>query len=290
MSQCRNWCFTYHDYPENGEEEFYSKCKAEYMIIGREICPETKRKHWQGYAEFKGGKRLTTLKKINDKIHWETRKGTQEQAYTYCMKENDYVEFGERKNNQQGKRTDLDTVKQMVLEKKPLKEIWLEASSYQAVRMAEIGIKLFEDKRNWVPEVIWCHGSTGTGKTRWCYEQAPNAWFSGKNLKWWEGYDAHEDIIIDDFRPDFCTFHELLRILDRYPYTIEVKGASRQLLAKRIFITCPMTPELIYKNRTVEDIKQLSRRISLIKHFATATVTEVGGNTSAPTSIDSEWD
>ena len=90
-------------------------------------------------------------------------------------------------------------------------------------------------------------------------------WESGRNLKWWEGYDAHPNVLIDDFRKDFCTFHELLRILDRYPYRIEVKGTSRQLLAKRIIITCPYHPEIIYDTR--EDIGQLLRRITKIVYI-----------------------
>jgi len=93
-----------------------------------------------------------------------------------------------------------------------------------------------------------------------------NPWISGKNLKWWEGYDKHEDVIFDDFRNDFCTFHELLRILDRYPYKIECKGGSRELLAKRIFITCPFSPHDAYPS-SCEDIQQLIRRITKIEKF-----------------------
>jgi len=90
---------------------------------------------------------------------------------------------------------------------------------------------------------------------------------SGKSLKWFDGYDAHPDIIVDDFRRDFCTFHELLRILDRYPFRVETKGGSRQLLAKNTVITCPWKPDIIYQSRSQEDIGQLLRRIDEVKLF-----------------------
>lgn len=87
-----------------------------------------------------------------------------------------------------------------------------------------------------------------------------------ENLKWWEGYDAHENVIIDDFRKDSIQFSSLLRLLDRYAFRVETKGASRQLLAKNIIITCPESPEELFEH-TREDIKQLLRRIDEIKEF-----------------------
>jgi len=42
--------------------------------------------HLQGYVVFSAVKKLTGLKKINDKAHWEHRKGTHEQV---CSRERD---------------------------------------------------------------------------------------------------------------------------------------------------------------------------------------------------------
>ena len=69
-------------------------------------------------------------------------------------------------------------------------------------------------------------------------------------------------MLIDDFRKDFCKFHVLLRILDRYEFRVEVKGSSRQLRAKKIAITCPFHPRLVYETR--EDVGQLIRRIDKV--------------------------
>lgn len=118
------------------------------------------------------------------------------------------------------------------------------------------------------PVVYWCWGPTGSGKTRWCYEESPDAYWKNCSHKWWDGYDGRSDVILDDYRPDFCKFHELLNLLDRYPYQVEVKGGTLNFSAKRIFITCPKAPADIWSSRTDEDIAQLLRRVTHIKDFS----------------------
>jgi len=48
------------------------------------------------------------------------------------------------------------------------------------------------------------------------------------DTKWWDGYDKHESIVIDDFRASNIEFNHLLKLLDRYPMRIETKGGYRQ--------------------------------------------------------------
>lgn len=139
--------------------------------------------------------------------------------------------------------------------------------SYPAIRMAETILKYKEEPRTSKPFVRWYWGASGTGKTRLAYEESDkdNRWISGKNLKWFDGYDAHTNVIIDDFRGDFCTFHELLRLLDRYEIRVENKGGSRQFKPVDIWITSCYPPDAVYATR--EDIEQLLRRIDVITEF-----------------------
>lgn len=280
MAQGKYWCFTDHECNEN-----YDILEAEFVCWGEEIGHETQKRHHQGYAEFKSNKRLGALKKLMPKVHWELRRGTQEDAINYCKKDGVYHEIGERKISHQGKRSDIEEVKELVREGASMLDIVNACSSFQALRFAETALKYVEKPRNWLTEVYWYWGPTGTGKTRTAVEQAGERyWISGKNLKWFEGYDAHEHVIIDDFRRDFCTFHELLRILDRYEYRVEIKGSSRQFLAKKIWITSCFAPEKVYETR--EDIQQLLRRINFIKKFGIGDGIEVGGNTDPDLSDD----
>jgi hypothetical protein len=115
--------------------------------------------------------------------------------------------------------------------------------------------------------VHWYWGPTGTGKTRLASEESPDAYWKSSAHQWWDGYDGVSDVIIDDYRASFCPFNELLRLLDRYPYQVQVKGATQQLNAKRIFITTPKDPRSTWASRTDEDIAQLERRIEIVKFF-----------------------
>lgn len=273
MSQGKFWCFTLNNY---SDEEYIQlqNFNWNYLIIGKEVG-ETGTPHLQGYGEFKSNKRLKALKDLNSRIHWEYRKGTAEEASEYCKKDGDFIEIGEMSKGR-GARTDIESIRDVVNNGGGMKDVMQVTNSYQAVKFAEKLLTHAEKKRNWPPEVIWLWGPTGCGKTRRAFEETEGkAWISGKNLKWWDGYDAHENVIIDDFRADFCTFHELLRILDRYPYMVEIKGGTRQLLAKRIYITSCYPPDKVYQTR--EDIAQLLRRITQVIGMGIGD--EVAGNT-----------
>lgn len=256
-----SYCFTW-----NNPVDFdYAAIDCKYIIVGRETAPSTGTVHHQGYISFKNAKHFEPVKKLLPPgSHIETAKGSPQQNITYCEKDGDIVyEKGTRPK--MGKRNDIIKVKEMIEDRKGMKDIIDEVQSYQAIRCAELILKYKEKPRTWKPMVKWYYGPTGTGKTRAAVEETKDPWISARNLKWWEGYDAHEHVIIDDFRRDFCTFHELLRILDRYEYRIENKGGSRQLLCKLIIITSCYHPRDVYETR--EDIEQLIRRIDEIKHF-----------------------
>lgn len=117
MAGYRNWVFTSfraEDHP------FDMTDRMTYMIFQREICPETKKEHWQGYVEFS---KSTTLRQVkrelgDDKAHVEPRKGTQAQAIAYCKKKesqknDEYFTYGTPRL--QGQRTDLDSMCEAVL-------------------------------------------------------------------------------------------------------------------------------------------------------------------------------
>lgn len=263
MSKFARWSFTNfdldHDYADLTRE-------CTYLIVGRETCPKTKNLHHQCYVEFENKRVFSTIKKLVPKAHIESARGGPEANKKYCSKDNDVIiEYGEIKK--QGKRTDLTGVKMMIKNGATLDDIIDTNANYQCIRASEVILKYKEPKRTWKPVVYWYYGPTGSGKTKAATEMAGERfWMSNRDLKWWEGYDGHENVIIDDFRPNFCDFHELLRILDRYEYRVMVKGGSRQLRCKWLWITAPFHPKDAYPCLT-EDVNQLLRRIDEIKFF-----------------------
>lgn len=266
----RNWCFTLNNYTE---EDFNllknsSKCKWTYAVIGCEIG-EQGTPHLQGYFEFSGCKRLTTLKKLNDKIHWEKRLGSAKQASDYCKKEGKYFEEGEMKK--QGERTDLTLIKNQILEGKKVDEIALEDPNtyhnYGRTLTKIEDIALRKKYRTWMTTCEWLYGKTGVGKSHRAFENFnPDTHYLWKlnDKGWQDGYSGQSIIIINDFRGEI-PYNELLNLIDKWPYTLPRRGREPvPLLAKHIIITSSLCPAEVYKRRNEEDsLNQLLRRISV---------------------------
>ena len=57
----------------------------------------------------------------------------------------------------------------------------------------------------------------------------------------------------------------MLRWLDRYPVRVEIKGASRPLLAKKIWITSNLDPRLWYPDCDEQTKDALMRRLEVVE-------------------------
>ena len=260
--QVRCCVFTLNNYNESDIKQL-TEWNYKYLIFGKEIGKNNNTPHLQGYIEFINRKYFTELKRFNPKIHWEKRLGSQLEAINYCKKEGDFYEFGDKKV--QGKRNDISYFKELAL-KKGMKQV-VEEGNFQEIRTCELYLKYKEEERNFKPEVIWIYGESGSGKSLKASKEK-DAYWKDKS-KWWDGYDKHNTIIIDDFRSSDMKFDYLLRLLDRYPMRVQVKGSSRQMLSKKIIITSIFSPKEIYEhylqhNNQREPINQLLRRIDKI--------------------------
>lgn len=280
MSQSRHYCFTLNNYDESSTNSLLSLVtdgKARY------VCFQPERglsgtPHLQGFISFVNGRTLGGVKRlVGRSAHLEPMRGTIEQAIAYCSKDESrdaeagfgFQEQGERPAaGHPGARTDIQQALVAIREGQRGREffeqhgdIWLRYG-----RGVESAFALYEPLRSWKTEIFWYYGPTGTGKTKKAFEEAPLSYWKN-NSNWWDGYDRHEDVIIDDYRCDFCKFSDLLRLFDRYPYQVQIKCGTRQILAKRIFVTAPYHPRDMWSSRTEEDLGQLLRRIEHIVHF-----------------------
>lgn len=263
MSSSRNVCFTLNNYTEEDKEKLRTWELIGYLIMGYEVG-ECGTPHIQGYIEFKTTVRFTALKKFNERIHWEARKGKQEQAIDYCKKDGNYEEIGVAKVNKQGTRNDI-TESLKTVSKHGMRKLMENPPNFQNIRICEKYLTYNEEKRTWKPMVYWIYGESGTGKSRHAFEAAGDDFYVKDCTKWWDGYDKHETVILDDFRAHQMRMTYLLRILDRYAMQVEVKGGYRQLLCKTIYITSIKHPRETY-NAEEEPIQQLLRRIDTIIH------------------------
>jgi hypothetical protein len=200
-------------------------------------------------------------------------RGTFTQARDYCKKEDSadpnqpFEERGEPLV--QGQRGDLDLVGDRISEGAGESEIFSEFPGHfiRYARGIARAVQLRMPVRNFVTEVHWFYGATGTGKTRAASELSVDAYWKNPSHQWWDGYCGQENVIIDDYRCDFCKFSELLRLFDRYPLQLQVKGGTVNFLAKKLYVTAPRRPDDMWQNRCEEDINQLMRRIFEIREF-----------------------
>lgn len=273
----RNWCFTLNNYTDD-DLQWVSTYGYSYCIFAKEVG-ESGTPHLQGYMEFPSVKLLTTLHNAHPRVHWEMRKGTQEQAIAYCryddypkcIVENTVVEeIGEKKH--QGNRTDLIAVAHAVVKKNFVStEFPEEYIKYHK------GIEAFKSSlyahRTESPIVVWRWGLAGTGKTREPYDKHIDSVYIKDSTMWWDGYEQQEAIIIDDFDGHW-PYRDLLRLLDRYPYQGQYKGGYHKINSKYIYITCEHHPSHFWGGNELE---QITRRLTDIMEVKTSKVTSKVG-------------
>lgn len=114
---------------------------------------------------------------------------------------------------------------------------------------------------NIIVKCFW--GGTGLGKTRraW-FEAGEEAYVKDPNTKWWDGYDGHKRVIIDEFTGLISISH-ILRWFDRYPVIVETKGGAKPLLAEEFWVTSNIDPRNWYDSINEEQKRALLRRMQV---------------------------
>lgn len=269
----KRWCFTLNN-PTAQEKEFIlqqmdlikettSEWNLTYLIFGRE-CQSTQ--HLQGYLELSKKTSLSTLKKFLTRAHWEKAKGTPTQASDYCKKDGDFEESGTLSVGQ-GHRTDLLEIKEKIENGAKELEIADQHFSQWVVyrRSFQAYSTLISKKRNWETRTHVYWGKTGTGKTRFVWDQVMDSsvWTPG-DYKWFDGYSGQSIVIIDDYRGEY-PLQLLLKLLDRYPMQVPIKGGFTQWAPKKIYITSNIHPNDWYLAADRYSVSAMFRRFDLVQ-------------------------
>lgn len=102
-SEVKCWCYT-HFPSEIDPTSCIPDEDCKYRIEGKEICPSTGRLHIQGYVHLLKACRWTAFKKLYPHISdFRKAKGNGFQNFTYCSKDGDFTEIGERPKEPKGK-------------------------------------------------------------------------------------------------------------------------------------------------------------------------------------------
>lgn len=285
MSRTRAYCFTIN----NWTDEDLVQClncidSCQYAVLGFEICPNTNTPHIQGYGYWKNARFFTAIKKNMPRAHIEMAKGTPKQNREYCIKTGEFNEWGDLPI--QGKRNDLTLFKDAILGGESEDNIINEHTECLAkydrfYKRCRNKVLEEESKKMIQPEVIILTGETGIGKTRYIYDNENindvykvEIGDGSSGSIWWDSYDGEEVILIDDFHNNFKLDY-MLRLLDRYPMKLNVKGGYTWKCAKKIYITSNIEPERWYPNCPEIHRRALMRRVTTIIKLGTRNINPI---------------
>jgi len=275
-SRSRNYVFTLNNYTDIEELSLRSLSDNDhvrYVVFGREKG-QAGTPHLQGYIEFSTPRSLSAAKAFPGlaRAHFAVRRGTSRQASDYCKKDGDFCEYGTL--SVQGKRTDISTVRSVALAG-GMREVVLGDFNYQDIRIAEKVLSYAEPGRDSdaITRVYVFYGEAGSGKSLKAMTEAfaefgeEKVYIKKEGSKWWDGYDAHPCVILDDFRSSWWSLTYMLGVMDRYAFRVEFKGGMRQLRAKCIYITCISAPSDWYAHASGEPEQQVTRRIAAVQQL-----------------------
>jgi len=262
----RNVCFTLNN-PKGTRCAFIDQLvatnKISYIVVGSEEG-ESGTPHFQGYVEFVGQETFAWIHDLLQHAHIEPRKGTPEEAQRYCMKDNNWTEWGTL--SRPGTRSDIGQVAADIAAGVNLSKI---ARDYpcQFIKFNKGFLALKSAlivKRSEKPEVRVYYGTTGTGKSFRAREWLPDGYvWHPQQGQWFDGYQGDTEVVFEEFRGQI-PFGMMLSLLDRYDCKVQYKGGVSEFCATKIALTSPVHPREWYLNNENDRVDQLIRRITKV--------------------------
>lgn len=275
--QSRALCFTL-NHPSREEYSALIKLvgsQLSYLVMQLEKG-ESGTIHLQGYAELTKPLRFAEQKLLFPRAHLETRRGTQQQAIDYCQKAETRIPGTSPEIHGiprvQGARSDLENLAQRIVNGTHPDEIMKESPATWCRNYRSLDV-LFQRSRNanlrqWPTTVLYFYGSAGSGKSREAFAIAPAAYRKCPSHRWWDGYYGQPDVVIEDMASDSAlSINMMLRLMDRYPLQVEVKGGLINFAPHRMIITSNFPPEALYPSACKESMAAFKRRLTQTKLF-----------------------
>lgn len=247
-TRTKRWCFVLNNYTEEDLKAIVALHETEkisFLIIGKELAPSTGTPHLQAYLETTTRMLGSALKKIMPSGSvLIVAKGTAKEQLIYCSKDGDPFVLGEPM--EQGKRKDLDMIREMIVQNTPWVEIadahfgsWLRYEhGFKRYRQMKLKVR-----RNWLPEIFIHWGATGLGKTRKVLDEYgyDNVWIWNGNKTFYQDYDMQDICLFDDFYGEIG-LAQMLKLCDRYPMVVDIKNGQCNWQPKKIYFTCNVDP------------------------------------------------
>lgn len=270
----RVWfCTSFHAFAEVADSLrlLHGVGKVLGAVCTEEICPSTGRLHVQFAARFDTAIRIAAIRKLfgYSDIHCEKPRSVVA-VVKYCEK----FETWTGRRYTVGRDLILKAAQsledfQRALQDPRLteKDLWKEFFAmmirhHSAARRYRL--LMTPTLRDTAPVVIIMTGPTGIGKSRLaftCVEHVARFTLaiggSDKSL-FFDGYIGQELVVLDDYSGEI-PYRLLLRLLDRHPITVQIKGGAVAWLPKMIIITSNLVPEQWYP---MESLDPFYRRVT----------------------------
>ncbi len=240
------------------------------MIMQNEICPTSKKLHIQGALWFENAKTFTATKALfPERVHLEIARGTARKNRVYCTKRESRATGVHEMSFESGTmpRQGQDGVfGEMMADVMTHTEGWMWINYGEdfgrSLRTLREYRNTMTEARAWQTVTTVYYGVTGVGKSRRAIQEAgPDAYFmiahqEGRPI-WIDGYHGQKNVIIEDYSGGIG-YRLFLRMLDRHPVTMEIKGGQAAWIPIRIWITSNKHPQDWYG---AEDYAPLKRRL-----------------------------
>lgn len=273
MSRCHWWSFTLNNpTPEEKAkiEQWVSKEMCTYVKYQEEQGAEGTR-HYQGCCRFTNQVRMSSCRLLLSRAHWEAVKHVAKML-NYCGKVDSRVagpfEFGANVIHQ-GKRTDLEDVKQAIDDGATYDEL---CESYfgtvaKCAKFVQERVLHKAKKRDYKTKVIVISGAPGCGKT-WTVHKTVERLKENLYMvpisssgTYFPDYNGTDPVLLDDYNGNIVGA-QFLRMLDRYACTGDVKGSHVNFAPNYLFITSNFEPDTWYDVNKVNP-EAVLRRIDI---------------------------
>jgi hypothetical protein len=294
----RAWCFTLNNPDGQFGVEF-----PEILVPLRDKCVqlfvqlekgESGTPHFQGYCRRKSASSLLSMKKLLPGAHFEPANGSPLDNYTYCTKmegrECGPWIFGEKPKGQ-GKRTDLEIAAQLLSDGGSLRDLAIQhpTSFIKYNRGLSAYKKIIGRPRSERTVLLSYFGPTCSGKSTHALEIARGLASSDEDIFyltkdmchgngiWWDGYDSHSVVVIEEFY-GWMKLNSFLNLIDSTPLTVQTKGGSTHMVARWVITTSNDPPKDWYTNSTASDNVKAAFRRRLMEPFGFVNFVGYGPN------------
>lgn len=267
----KSWVYTVNNFRHTEYESCLAITQLANVHFAAVECESTA--HIQGYITFKRSKRLSALKKLLPRAHFEPAMGRKDDNHQYIIgglrpdgtPKSFSRPFIEHDGTQQGARTDLEQCIQVGIES-GLKRAATDhpsafAKFHRGIERA-IALRLEPDPRSAPPTVYWLYGDSGIGKTYYAFSKSANVFIAKNAPTWFDGLTNHDWVVFDEFDKRKFPLEELLCLIDRYPIRVPIKGGTVEFNPPNIVITSSMSPQTCIPS--AHDYSQVERRLTKI--------------------------